>query len=67
MNWTSCKLTLASGWLVISLAGCQSLPSVTPKPPRPTLAVMAQPDGGMCLSREDTERLGRYLMALEGD
>lgn len=43
------------------------MPEIKPRQPRPTLAVMAQPDGGMCLSREDTERLGRYLMALEGD
>ena len=57
------KITLALLCLSI-LAGCQTSQSVT-LPTKPTLAVMVQTDGGMCLNAADTGRLAVYIIELE--
>ena len=49
---------------LVILAGCQTSQSVT-LPTKPTLAVMVQTDGGMCLNAEDTGRLAVYIIELE--
>lgn len=34
-------------------------------PPKPSITVMATGDGGMCLSRDDTAALARYVLDIE--
>lgn len=49
--------------LMSILAGCPKPETV--KPTKPTLEIRAQPDGGMCLDRRNTEALGAYIQQLE--
>jgi hypothetical protein len=35
------------------------------KPPKPKITIEARPDGGICLDRENTIRLGAYILKLE--
>lgn len=52
--------------LVMLSAACASpqCPVMT-LPPKPALAVLVTEAGGMCLSRDDTAALARYIMDLE--
>jgi hypothetical protein len=43
--------------------GCvKTLPT---KPPKPTLKIEKQADGGICLDRENSKELGKYILNLE--
>lgn len=57
------KHILAIG-LVITLMACQA---VSPKilPTKPTLNVETSSTGGICLSKEDSTKLGVYILELE--
>jgi hypothetical protein len=48
--------------LWITLVGCQTQQI---KPTKPTLQVIPQADGGICLNRENTAKLGAYILELE--
>ena len=63
---TRLRIPLLAGSLVI-LAGCGLNPVVElPKQPtKPRLDVLELPDGGICLNRDNAERLGRYVIDLE--
>lgn len=54
---------------LLMLSGCLTLPSCPQMPPipaKPTLdSVTTNSQGGISLNREDTERLGRYILQLE--
>jgi len=56
------KVLLLIG-LVITLVGCQT--TTTMKPTKPTLNVIERDDGGICLTHEDTVKLGNYILNLE--
>lgn len=60
MNWRHTQLI----GLVIILMGCQTPLPKTP-PTKPSLKVEVQSSGGMCLSKEDTNKLGIYILELE--
>ena len=53
----------------LTLVGCPLARSQRkpPAPPvlKPTLNFIRQPDGGVCLSREDAQRLAEYIQELE--
>lgn len=62
MRW---KLILTLGIASIS-AACVSTPtSLPPKPPTPTLEIVPQSDGGICLDRANAIELGNYIITLE--
>jgi len=56
-------LILLAG-LSSTLTGCATKP-MRQKPTVPDLKVVEQGDGGMCLDRENTEKLGNYIIELE--
>lgn len=59
------KLTLLTG-LSASLIGCATkLTPSRPKPTIPEITVIEREDGGICFNREDTEKLGNYIIELE--
>lgn len=63
----SLKIILVSGLLLISAAGCMTNPMTDrpPAPTKPTLEVKVQADGGVCLDKENTRKLGIYIQELE--
>jgi len=57
------RMILLAG-LTLILMGCQTMPA---KPLKPKLeSLKRMPDGGMCLDRQDTLDLGRYIQELRG-
>lgn len=66
MRATTWRRILVAGLLATS-AGCNSLPEKEKHtaPTKPTLTVKVQADGGMCLDRENSEKLGAYILELE--
>jgi len=36
-----------------------------PNPPKPTLVIKKLEDGGICLDRENSAKLGKYIVDLE--
>jgi len=50
-----------------AIAGCAANCHLPPKPPRPHLIVQPNPrsPGGICLDRENTEKLLDYIYSLE--
>lgn len=66
MRATTWRMILVAGLLATS-AGCNSLPVAEkqPAPTKPTLTVEVRSDGGMCLDRENAEKLGVYILELE--
>jgi hypothetical protein len=50
--------------IIISLAGCIGS-QMPPKPTKPTIDILPRDGGGMCLDRENTIRLGDYILQLE--
>lgn len=52
---------------ILGLAGCAANCHLPPKPPRPVLEVQPNPrsPGGICLDRENTEKLLDYIYTLE--
>lgn len=61
MNVINLK-TILLIFLWITLVGCQTQQI---KPTKPTLQVIPQADGGICLNRENTAKLGAYILELE--
>lgn len=61
-----CAIILAA---LLPLMACNRMQDrqVISLPPKPSLTVMQNPDhqGGMCLDRDDTAALARYILALE--
>ena len=53
------------GVLLLTLATGCACPKMPLMPPRPTLTVTENADGGICLSRDETRRLLEYLWQLE--
>ena len=47
---------------VLSASCAQQMPI---KPPKPALKTIARADGGVCFDREDSVKLGSYIMQLE--
>jgi hypothetical protein len=46
--------------------GClQATQQKTIKPTKPKLTIIKREDGGMCLNKEDTSKLGTYIIELE--
>lgn len=43
--------------------GCHQINPI--KPTKPNLMVNKQPNGGMCLDKENTKALGNYILELE--
>lgn len=70
-KWITWAKALAFGLAIILtvavLPGCGSSPmtSKAPLPVKPKIDVMVLPDGGMCLDRENAEKLGAYIINLE--
>jgi hypothetical protein len=57
------RIILLGGMLAIFLTACTSRAMV--KPPRPTLEIIPRSDGGICLDRENSVLMGRYILELE--
>lgn len=64
-----CAYLIASGAVLVALAGCmgagriQTLPA---KPAKPVLlSITATPEGGITMGKDDTERLMKYILELE--
>lgn len=55
---------LLLGIAITSQAGCLTKPELI-RPPKPALTIIARDDGGFCLNRADSIKLGLYLQALE--
>lgn len=62
MRETSLKKILLTGLLLILVTGCHQTQI---KPTKPTLQVQSQTDGGICLDRQNTLKLGNYILELE--
>lgn len=64
-----CAYLIASGAVLVALAGCGGLvrsDAMPPKPAKPTLSsIAATPEGGITMDRDDTERLMKYILDLE--
>lgn len=45
--------------------GCLTNSHQTIKPTKPKLTISKQPDGGMCLDKENATKLGTYILELE--
>ncbi|TVM15060.1 hypothetical protein DPQ33_16360 [Oceanidesulfovibrio indonesiensis] len=52
--------------LILLASGCAASTPTIPKPPRPILeSLVATPDGGVCMGREDARELLLYIDTLE--
>lgn len=61
MNAINLKtILLISLWII--LVGCQTQQI---KPTKPTLKITPQANGGICLDRENSAKLGTYILELE--
>lgn len=65
MNLTAWLRIPAAGLLAILTACAASPETRPPAPTRPLIVVIEQPDGGLCLVRDEAEKLGRYILELE--
>ena len=63
MNEINWKNYLLIGSLSIFLVACLAIQPL--KPTKPTLQIEHRDNGGMCLSKEDTRKLGVYILELE--
>ena len=63
------KRILTIGLVITSLTGCfqglHSQVSTKPPVPKPVLVVMPNPEGGICLDKENAIKLGGYILQLE--
>ena len=64
MNATNWERTLLAGLVVTSLMACQSNP-IKLAPTKPSLEIIQMEDGSMCMSSENAEKLGIYILELE--
>lgn len=62
MNAISLKKILLVGLTAISTVACHSQQI---RPTKPTLQVIPQSDGGICLTKENAVKLGTYILELE--
>lgn len=51
------------GLVSILVVGCTT--TLPTKPPKPILKIEKQGDGGICLDRENSKELGKYILNLE--
>jgi len=62
MSAMSLKNLLILGTLINSVAACTHQ---TIKPTKPTLKILPQSNGGICLDKENAIELGNYILELE--
>lgn len=62
MSMTSLVTHLVIGLAITSMVACQTQ---IVKPTKPHLQVIPQNDGGICLNRDNAEKLGKYILDLE--
>ena len=65
MNATNLKMTL-SIFLLTILMGCQTQPTINQRPTKPTLKIQPN-NGGICLDKENAQKLGAYILELENN
>ncbi len=61
------KLVLTLALLSVTISGCVTSQAMPPKPTKPTLEIMTNPDDphGICLDAENTYLLLDYIWRLE--
>ena len=64
MNATKFQKALVLGLLITFLMACQSNP-IKIAPTKPSLEIIQMEDGSMCMSAENAEKLGVYILELE--
>ena len=64
MNAINLQKILLAGLVAISLMACLSNPKLI-APTKPSLDVIQMEDGSMCMSAENAEKLGIYILELE--
>jgi len=65
LNATDFQKTLLAGLISISVMACLSNPVKPIAPTKPSLNVIQMEDGSMCMSSENAEKLGIYILELE--
>lgn len=62
----SASVLLTPLLLILLASGCAGSKVASPKPPRPTLeSLVATPEGGICMGRDDAQELLLYIDTLE--
>ena len=65
MNAINLQKILLAGLISISVMACLSTPKRLIAPTKPSLDVIQMEDGSMCMSAENAEKLGIYILELE--
>ena len=65
MNATNLQKILLAGLISISVMACLGNPVRPIAPTKPSLDVTQMEDGSMCMSPENAEKLGIYILELE--
>ena len=65
MNAINLQKILLAGLISISVMACLSTPKRLIAPTKPSLEIIQMEDGSMCMSSENAEKLGIYILELE--
>ena len=66
MHWKPILLAgLVSTLAALPGAACHQCPRMPDRPPKPTLVIEKMPDGGIRLDKENSVKLGNYILDLE--
>ena len=65
LNAIKLQKILLAGLISISVMACLSNPTKLIAPTKPSLNVIQMEDGSMCMSSENAEKLGIYILELE--